>query len=161
MIKTIRPLLVPAIIIFTLALSRLLPHMPNFAPITAMALFGAVYLQGRYAFILPLVAMLISDYLLLYVSPFSSPMFNFSHVVPPWALFHSALPFVYISFLISGLVGLWLRNHKTPVFVVLATILCSIQFFLLTNLWHVRPLYLRALGGLRSRHSLLPRHTAW
>src|SRR3989344_3148844 len=79
---------VPIVTIFALALSRLLPHMPNFAPITAMALFGAVYLTGRYAFILPLVAMLISDYLLLYVSPFSSPMFNFSHLLPPQALFH-------------------------------------------------------------------------
>ena len=42
--------------------------MPNFAPITAMALFGAVYLDRRYAFIVPLAAMLISDYLLLYIN---------------------------------------------------------------------------------------------
>ena len=124
---------VPLVIILALALSRLLPHMPNFAPITALALFGAVYLSGRYAFIIPLIAMLISDYLLLYVSPFSSPMFNFSHLVPPQALFHSALPFVYVSFLISGLVGLWLKNHKTPVYIVLGALFCSVQFFLLTN----------------------------
>src|SRR3989344_6160051 len=124
---------VPLVIILTLALSRLLPHMPTFAPISAVALFGAVYLSGRYAFILPLTAMLISDYLLLYVNPFTTPMFNFSHLVPPWALFHSALPLVYISFLISGLVGLWLKSHKTPVYVVLAAALSSIQFFLLTN----------------------------
>ncbi|HEY4526529.1 MAG TPA: DUF6580 family putative transport protein [Candidatus Paceibacterota bacterium] len=127
------PLWAPIIIIFALALSRLLPHMPNFAPISAMALFGAVYLSTRYTFIVPLVAMLISDYLLLYVSPFSSPMFNFSHIVPPQALFHSALPIVYVSFIVSGLVGLWLKNHKTPVYVVLAAAFCSIQFFLLTN----------------------------
>jgi len=88
----IRQLLIPAGIIFALALARLMPHMPNFAPITAMALFGGVYLEKRYAFVVPLVAMLISDYLLLYINPFSSPMFNFSHVVPPQALFHSALP---------------------------------------------------------------------
>ena len=140
---------VPLVIILTLALSRLLPHMPNFAPITALALFGAVYLSGRYAFIIPLVAMLISDYLLLYVSPFSSPMFNFSHLVPPQALFHSALPFVYVSFLISGLVGLWLKKHRAPVYVVLAAALCSVQFFLLTNAaaW-MSGMYDRSIWGL-------------
>ncbi|HEY4516447.1 MAG TPA: DUF6580 family putative transport protein [Candidatus Paceibacterota bacterium] len=140
---------VPIAIVFALALARLLPHMPNFAPITAMALFGAVYLTGRYAFILPLVAMLISDYLLLYVSPFSSPMFNFSHLLPPQALFHSALPLVYVSFLISGLIGLWLKNHKTPVYVVLAAALCSVQFFLLTNAaaW-MSGMYDRSILGL-------------
>lgn len=144
-----RRLLIPATIIFALALSRLLPHMPNFAPISAMALFGAVYLSRRYAFILPLIAMLISDYLLLYVSPFNSPMFNFSHLVPPWALFHSALPLVYVSFIISGLVGLWLKNHKTPIYIVLAAAFCSIQFFLLTNAaaWMVG-MYDRSIYGL-------------
>ena len=124
---------VPVVVIFALALARLLPHIPNFAPITAMALFGGVYLTARYACILPLVAMLISDYLLLYVSPFSTPMFNFSHIVPLQALFHSALPIVYASFIISGLVGLWLKNHKSPIYIVLAALFCSIQFFLLTN----------------------------
>ena len=143
------PLWVPIVVIFALALSRLVPHMPNFAPITAMALFGAVYLSTRYAFLIPLIAMLISDYLLLYVSPFSTPMFNFSHVVPPQALFHSALPIVYISFIISGLVGLWLKNHKTPVFVILAAAFCSIQFFLLTNAaaW-MSGMYSREIYGL-------------
>lgn len=146
---TIRSFFVPAIIIFALALSRLLPHMPNFAPITAMALFGAVYLSGRYAFIIPLTAMLISDYLLLYVSPFSSAMFNFSQIYSPLSLFHSTLPVVYGSFLISGMVGLWLKNHKTPVYIVLAAAFCSIQFFLLSNgaAW-MAGMYDRSIIGL-------------
>lgn len=140
---------VPLVIIFALALSRLLPHMPNFAPITALALFGGVYLSARYAFVVPLIAMLISDYLLLYVNPFSSPMFNFSHIVPVQALFHSALPMVYISFIISGLVGLWLKNHKTPVYIVLGAAFCSIQFFLLSNgaAW-MSGMYDRSIYGL-------------
>lgn len=124
---------VPIIVIFALALSRLLPHMPNFAPITAMAIFGGVYMSKRYALIVPLIAMLISDYLLLYVTPFGAQMFNFSQVYAPQALFHSALPIVYLSFIISGLVGLWLKNHKTPIYIVLAAFFCSIQFFLLSN----------------------------
>ncbi len=143
------PIWVPVVIIFVLALARLLPHMPNFAPITAMALFGGVYLTKRYAFIVPLLAMLISDYLLLYVNPFSSPMFNFSHIVPLQSLFHSALPMVYLGFIISGFIGLWLKNHKTPVYIVLASFFCSIQFFLLSNAaaW-MSGMYDRSILGL-------------
>ena len=40
------------------ALSRLIPHPPNVAPITAMALFGAASLSDRrLAFLAPLVAL--------------------------------------------------------------------------------------------------------
>src|SRR6476620_2804498 len=113
--KNLRSLLGPIAIIFGLALMRLLPHMPNFAPITAMALFAGTYLDKRYAFIIPLFAMLVSDYLLLYINPFGAHFFDFSHIYAPWMLFHSALPAVYFSFVLSALTGLWLRQHKTPV----------------------------------------------
>ncbi len=144
-----RKFILPATVVFALALARLLPHMPNFAPITAMALFGAVYLDKRYAFTVPLAEMLLSDYLVLYINPFGSPMFNFSHLYPPQALYHGALPAVYASFLISGLVGLWLKNHKSPTNVVLASAVCSTQFFLLTNaaVW-MSGMYDRSILGL-------------
>ena len=41
--------------------TRLLPHPANFAPITAIALFAGIYLPKRWAIILPLIAMFISD----------------------------------------------------------------------------------------------------
>ena len=44
------------------SLTRLVPHPPNFAPITAMSLFaGAYFTRKQLAFIVPLLAMLISD----------------------------------------------------------------------------------------------------
>ena len=47
------------------ALSRLIPHPPNFAPIAAIALFGgAVFADRRLAYAVPVVAMLLSDLLL-------------------------------------------------------------------------------------------------
>lgn len=139
----------PIAIIVLLALARLVPHIPNFAPISAMALFGGVYLQKRWAFILPLAAMLLSDYLLLYVNPFSGHLFDFSKIYPPQALFHSALPAVYLSFLVSGAIGLWLREHKDPLNVVLASAFCSLQFFLVTNaaVW-MGGMYDRSILGL-------------
>ncbi|MDQ5953348.1 MAG: hypothetical protein QG647_82, partial [Patescibacteria group bacterium] len=39
---------------------RLLPHPPNLAPIAAIAIFSGALLPRKYAYILPLVAMIIS-----------------------------------------------------------------------------------------------------
>lgn len=44
------------------AFSRLVPHPMNFAPIGAMALFGAAYFRSRWtAYLLPIVALWLSD----------------------------------------------------------------------------------------------------
>lgn len=143
-------ILAPIAVIAALALSRLLPHMPNFAPITALALFGAVYLDRKWAFIVPIFAMLLSDYLLLYVNPFGTQLFNFSQLQPITALYHGTLPAVYASFLLSGLMGLWLKSRKSPVNVVAIAALCSIQFFLITNAatWAIGSMYPHDLSGL-------------
>lgn len=51
-----------AALIVAAALSRLLPHPPNFSPIIAIALFaGAHFASRRWAVALPLIAMAISD----------------------------------------------------------------------------------------------------
>jgi hypothetical protein len=120
-----------ALLIILLAVcSRLLPHPPNFAPITALALFGAVYLGGRYAFIVPLAALLISDLIIgLYAE----------------------MVWVYGSFLIIGLIGLWLRNHRSVTSAIGATVGGSVLFFLLTNfgVWLVgHGTYAASMSGL-------------
>ncbi|MBS4028433.1 MAG: hypothetical protein KGZ58_07330 [Ignavibacteriales bacterium] len=116
------------------ALSRLLPHPLNFSPIAAMALFGGVYLEKRYSFILPMLAMLLSDFILG---------------------FHSQMPFVYGSFLLIGTLGLWLKNHKSFGTIVFSTFASSLIFFILTNLgmWFMQrfyptPLYSSSFDGL-------------
>ncbi len=90
------------------AFLRLMPHIPNFAPITAIALFGGVYLNKKYALVIPFLAMLISDYLILYINPFGNPMIDFHKIYPLTGIFHSTTPYVYGSFLISGLIGIYL-----------------------------------------------------
>ena len=53
------------LLIFMAALSRLLPHPPNFAPIAGMGLFGAAYFSKKYfAFLIPFIAYWISDLIL-------------------------------------------------------------------------------------------------
>lgn len=110
-------------------LSRFLPHIPNFAPITAIALFSGVYLEKRYALILPLAAMIISDYFLG---------------------FHSTTFFVYFSFLISAGIGILIKNKKTPVNILKGSLVASIQFFIITNfgVWAATNMYEKSFAGL-------------
>ena len=99
-------------LILLAALSRLLPHPANFAPITALALFGAVYLDRKHTFIVPIAAMLISDYFIG---------------------FHSAMMYVYSSLIMTGFIGLWLKDHRGVAQTAGATLAGSILFFIVTN----------------------------
>src|SRR3546814_14806183 len=57
--------MVLAAMILLAALTRLLPHPPNFSPVQAMALFGGAWVARRqFALLVPLLAMLVSDELL-------------------------------------------------------------------------------------------------
>jgi hypothetical protein len=54
--------LVILIFIVIAAILRLFPHIPNVTPITAMALFSGVYFTNKnLAYIVPLLAMALSD----------------------------------------------------------------------------------------------------
>ena len=116
-------------LILAAALSRLIPHPPNFTPIAAIALSSAVYLDKRYAFIIPLIAMLVSDYFIG---------------------FHSGMVWVYGCFALIGLIGIWLRSHKKPLFVAGATLVSSVLFFVVTNfaVWFMGTMYPKTWEGL-------------
>jgi hypothetical protein len=117
-------------------IAKYIPHIPNFAPIAAMALFGGVYLNKKYALIIPIIAMLISDYFIGFYSP--------------WLMAS-----VYGSFILIGLIGLWVRNNKSLTNIIGATLCGSILFFLMTNfvMWAIQPympqaIYPHTLQGL-------------
>ncbi len=123
-----KKLISPLLIIVIAVCLRLLPHLPNVAPIGAMALFGGAYLNKKYALIIPLVAMFISDIFLG---------------------FHATMPFVYGSFLIIGLVGMWLKKRKSIQTIIGASLFSSFLFFVVTNfgVWIVGDLYPKTLSG--------------
>ena len=107
-----RRVIVGLFIIVIAAFSRLLPHPPNVTPLVAMALAGGVYFDKKYAFILPILALVVSDIFLG---------------------FHATVPFVYGSFLMIVLLGVWLKSHKKVVTVAAGSIASSLFFFVVTN----------------------------
>jgi len=134
---------------------RLIPHLPNFSSISATALFAGTRLPRRYAFILPLIIAIVSDYLLLYVNPFSTPILDLSGIKPISAMFHATTLYVWSSFLVSGLIGLWLRRHFKASNLVLASLITSLQFFLITNfgVWAAGA-YGRGIDGLITSYAM-------
>jgi hypothetical protein len=102
------------------ALVRLLPHPPNFAPIGGLALFGGARLKGWQAFLVPVLAMLVTDPILSRLSGFPA---------------YSALtPVIYACFLINVLLGrIFLAQTVSPLRIGGIALLGSLQFFLITN----------------------------
>ncbi|MBN4049631.1 hypothetical protein JYT36_00220 [Bacteroidales bacterium AH-315-N07] len=102
------------------ALSRLLPHPPNFTPIAAMALFGGAYFMNKkWSFGVPIMAMIISDLGLVWIMNYE--FFIVMRVV------------IYGCFILITLIGFLLRGRVKIINVVLASLAGSILFFIITN----------------------------
>lgn len=128
--KKIIPELAIFFVIFGAAL-RFAPHLPNFTPIAAMALFGGVYLNKKYALFLPLAVMAISDYFIGF--------YDIKLMVG-----------VYLSLALVGLIGLLVKNRKNPLTVIGGSVLGSILFFVITNfsVWVFYNWYPHTVSGL-------------
>ena len=91
------------------AVIRLIPHPPNFAPITAMALFGGLNFQNKkLAYAIPILAMIVSD---LFLG------------------FYSISIFVYLSFIAITYIGTTIKSIN-----ISNIFLSSLLFFIITNL---------------------------
>ncbi len=84
------------LIIITAVVSRFVPHPVNFAPITAIAIFGAYHLGWKQAVGLTLVIRLVSD---LFLGLVAWPM----------------MVAIYASHLVGVLLGVWIRNSKNVI----------------------------------------------
>ncbi|MBI4947608.1 MAG: hypothetical protein HY840_14555 [Bacteroidetes bacterium] len=117
-IFTPRFLFITATIILA-AISRVLPHPPNFTPIGAMALFGgACFVNKKITFIIPLLAMFISDCILELIAGIG---------------FHDTIIYVYASFALITLIGINIRNNAKANNIILASLISSVLFFAITN----------------------------
>ena len=117
------------LLIVLAVLSRFLPHPPNFSPIGALALFaGAFVVERKWALVIPLVALLVSDIFLG---------------------LHEMMLFVYLSYaLIAGL-GIGLKNAGTFKLAGRA-VFSSAIFFVVSNfgVWLMSGMYAKTWSGL-------------
>ncbi|MEO6155909.1 MAG: DUF6580 family putative transport protein [Thermomonas sp.] len=134
-----------AVLIFIAALSRVLPHPPNFSPIEAVALFGGAYFVKRHwALLVPLMAMFLSDMVLgvlrggMYFDYFTS----------------AGYLLVYACIALSTLLGFGLRGKVGASRVLSYSLAGSMLFFVVTNFgaWLSDPAYSKTVAGLTAAY---------
>lgn len=132
--------MIPSILVVFATLMRLLPHPANFTPMSSVALFGGANLKKRYALIIPIVSLMLSDIIIGFDS------------------LESRLT-VYGAFLFIGLIGLLLRKRQNFSTIVGASVFSSVAFFLITNFVFFYPatMYTHDFAGMmQSYYNALP-----
>jgi hypothetical protein len=130
------------------ALGRLVPHAPNVTPLGGSCLFAGSKISGMLAYLLPLVVMIATDPIVGHAGGASGGY--------TWGS-----PVIYACFLINVWIGRRMLRNVTPVRVGAAAFLCSLQFFVLTNLalWVTAvvrhdPIYSANFSGLVTCYTL-------
>lgn len=107
--------LLPVAFVILGLLFRVIPHPANFSPIFAIALFGGTYFADkRLALLVPLAALFISDFFIGFYAPM-------------------VMASVYAGLVLTGLLGLWLKNHKSVASILGIAVASAILFYLLSN----------------------------
>ncbi len=95
-------------LIFIAILTRLLPHPPNFAPITSIALFSGFHFSNkRIAILIPLIGMFLSDIFLG---------------------MHALMPVIYLSFILISVMSFYIKSLSFA-----NVMFASTLFFVLSN----------------------------
>ena len=106
--KKNKKILFITLFIIVAALMRLIPHPPNFVPITAIAIFAGVKFNNiKIAYAIPISIMLISD---LFIG------------------FYSISLFVYLAFILIITYSSFIKKYS-----IKNIILSSVMFFIITN----------------------------
>lgn len=91
---------------------RLSPHVPNMAPVAAIALFAGAYLDRRVVPWVPLAIMIASDLIIG---------------------LHDVVFYTWGAFLLIGFMGIWLKKRRTPANILAATAFSALVFFVISN----------------------------
>jgi len=99
-------------------------NLSGFSSVIAVSLFaGITFREKKLAFLVPLLALFISDSLLQVL--YKLNLF-------PYAGFYNGQLYNYGLFILITLIGIWLRNYKTPG-IIIAALIGPTVFFLLSN----------------------------
>jgi hypothetical protein len=110
-------------------LTRLVSHPANFTAIGAVGIFAGAVMPKKWAIVVPVAAMAISDIFLG---------------------FHSLMVFTWGCMMLSVGIGLIMRQRIKPEAMFVGSLAASIQFFLITNwaVWMFTPMYSKGIDGL-------------
>jgi hypothetical protein len=117
--------------------ARLLPHLPNATPITALAFAGSLYFGKRMGLFLPLAALFISDAII-----------GFYDI--------RIMASVYISFALIGVLSSVQGKDRSVPATGLLVLASPILFFIITNfaVWMFSPWYEKSFTGLMYAYEL-------
>ena len=124
-------------LILLAAVSRLIPHPPNFAPIASLAIFGGTVINNKkYALILPLGALLLSDIL-------------FELFTSTKGFYDISQTFVYGAFILITFLATKIKTVSTKN-ILFACLWSGAIFFILSNfgVWLTGVFYPKTLAGL-------------
>ena len=120
-------------------LIRLLPHLPNFTPVGAIALFAGIYLaqKTKWALLLPVAVMFLTD---IFIGTYDIKL----------------MAVVYMSFVAYVGIGWVVGKKKKITTVVLGTFTGALTFFLVTNfaVWAFYPHYPATFEGLMMSYTM-------
>jgi hypothetical protein len=123
--------------------------LSEFAPGTAIALCCAAYFPLRYKFLVPLGALFVSDLIL-----------NWHYHA---SIFDAQIVSRYLAFAVVGCIGLLLQNRASLRTLLPASIVASVIFYLVTNVfsWLTDPGYAKTFAGLIQALTIgLPQYSA-
>jgi hypothetical protein len=116
-------------------LARVMVHVPNFSPVIAIALFSGVYVDRKYALVLPLAIMAATDLVLG---------------------FHSTMPFTWGSMILTAGLGMLLRDRRSSASIFGGSLAGAVLFYLVTNfgMWFTTAMYPKTWGGLMDCYAM-------
>tara|TARA_Y100001970_G_C14197217_1_gene838825 strand:- start:1159 stop:1707 length:549 start_codon:yes stop_codon:yes gene_type:complete len=132
-------LIVSYVLLALVLFSRLIPHAPNFTPIIAVVLFSSMMFRSKLYIAIPIVALLISDFMLQYQAGYQY-------------MFSSVFFWTYGALFLIFLLSFFYMKDITFKNVLLKSFLGAMIFFLISNfgVWIMSPGYPLNFSGLIS-----------
>ena len=133
-------------LILIAALSRLLPHPSNFAPLGGMALFGGYYFSKKWhSFAVTACSWWLTDLVLNNVV--------YKHLFPAFTWVSPSFISVAISLLVIILISKSVIKKINFSAIILASVLSSVAFFIITNFGTFLERYPQNIGGLTAAYT--------
>jgi len=142
-IKNKAPILIVLLFIFFAAMSRLIPHPPNFTAVGAIALFGGAWFNRKWlAWMVPVIAVWFTDLLLNNII--------YAQYYEGFVLVSNNFLFTALALLLIVLLAQTLLKKISTVNVLGASLGASAIFFLISNfgVWLMGAFYPPTLSGL-------------